>query len=51
VLCAEEDGVFAEPVLLQRENECLSTGLEGSNLLSPSEHVVPLLPPPRIPVN
>ena len=45
VLWADEDGVFTDPVLLQREKVYFSVGLDGSSFISLSP---PILPPLRI---
>lgn len=43
VLWAEEDGVLTDPVLLQREKVYFSVGLDGSNFISLSDPMLPLL--------
>jgi len=43
VLCAEEDGVWTDPVLLQREKVYFSVGLDGSSFMSLSGSTLPLL--------
>lgn len=43
VLWADEDGVFTDPVLLQREKVYFSVGLDGSSFMSLSDPILPLL--------